>query len=48
MDATKPDDSFPHIHFEINEYQSPFLRRDRNNRGGKIVFIMPGLIVTWN
>ena len=48
IDETKLDDSFPDIQFKINGYQSAFLRRDRDNRGGKIIFIKPGLIVTWN
>ena len=43
IDETKLDDFL-----KINGYQSPFLRRDRNNRGGKNIFIKPGLIVTWN
>ena len=48
IDETKLDDSFPDIQFKINGYQSAFLRRDRDNRGGKIIFIKPSLIVTWN
>ena len=37
-------DSFPDIQFKIDGYQSPFLRRDRDNRGG--IFIKPGLMIT--
>ena len=46
IDETKLDDSFPDRQSKINGYQFPFLRRDRENRGGgKIVFIKQGLIV---
>ena len=45
IDETKLDDSFPDSQFKINGYQFPFLRRDRDNRGGgKIVFIKRGQI----
>ena len=43
IDETKLDDFF-----KISGYPSPFLTRDRENRGRKIIFIKPGLIVTWN
>ena len=40
------DDSFLDSQFKINGYQFPFLRRNRDNRGGgKIVFIKQGLII---
>ena len=46
IDETKLDDPFPDSQFKINEYQLPFLRRDRDNRGGgKIVFMKQYLIV---
>ena len=46
IDESKLDDSFPDSQFKINEYQFPFLRRDRDNRGGgKIVFIKQDLVV---
>ena len=48
VDETKkifPDVSFPDAQFQINDYQFPSFRRDRNKyRGGKIVFIRQGLI----
>ena len=41
----KLDGSFSDSLFKINGYQFPFLRRDRDNRGGeKIVSIKQGLI----
>ena len=43
---TKLDDSFPDSQFEINGHQFPFLRKDRDNKGGgKIVFLKQGLII---
>ena len=43
---TKLDDSFPDSQFKINGYQFPFLRKDRDNKGGgKIVFLRQGLII---
>ena len=43
---TKLDDSFPDSQFKINGYQFPFLRKDRDNKGGgKIVFLKQGLII---
>ena len=45
IDETKLDSSFPDKQFEINEYQFPPYRRDRNrNGGGKMVFIKQGII----
>ena len=46
IDETKLDDSFTDSQFKIKGYQFPFLRKDRDNRGGeKFVFIKQGLIV---
>ena len=46
IDETKLDDRFPDHQFEIDGYQSPPFRRDRNKfGGGKIVYIKDGLIV---
>ena len=43
---TKLDDSFPDSQFKINGYQFPFLRKDRDNKGGgKIVFLRQGLLI---
>ena len=42
---TKIDPSYPDAQFQINDYQFPPFRRDRNKyKGGKIVFIRQGLI----
>ena len=46
IDETKLDDSYTDSQFKIKGYQFPFLRKDRDNRGGeKFVFIKQGLIV---
>ena len=46
LNETKLNDSFPDSQLKITAYQFPFLRGDRDNRGGgKIVFIKRGLIV---
>ena len=46
IDETKLDDSYTDSQFKIKRYQFPFLRKDRDNRGGeKFVFIKQGLIV---
>ena len=47
IDETKIDDSFLIFNLKVTD-GSPFLRRDRDNRGRKIIFIKPGFIVTWN
>ena len=45
VDETKLDNSFPDPLFQLQNYQFPPLRRDRNSRGGgKIVFIKHGII----
>ena len=45
VDETKIDTSYPDAQFQINDYQFPPFRRDRNKFGrGKIVFIRQGLI----
>ena len=45
VDKTKLDSSYPDAQFQINDYQFPPFRRDRNKYGGgKIVFIRQGLI----
>ena len=42
---TKLDDSFPDSQFQIENYQFPPFRRDRNSKGGgKMVFVKNGLI----
>ena len=42
---TKIDSSYPDSQFQINDYQFPLFKRDRNKYGGsKIVFIRQGLI----
>ena len=44
VDETKLDSSYPDAQFQINDYQFPPFRRDRNKyRGGKIVFTRQGL-----
>ena len=44
VDETKIDSSYPHAQFQINDYQFPPFRRDRNKyEGGKIMFIRQGL-----
>ena len=46
IDETKIDESFPDFQFQMENYQFPPFRRDRNSHGGgKIVFIRKGLIV---
>ena len=45
VNETKIDSSYPAAQFQINDYQFPPFRRDRNKNGrGKIVFIRQGLI----
>ena len=45
VDETKIDSSYPDAQFQINDYQFPPFRRDRNKYGGgRIVFIRQGLI----
>ena len=45
VDKTKIDSSYPEAQFQINDYQFPPFRRDRNKYGGgKIVLIRKGLI----
>ena len=45
VDETKIDSSYPDAQFQINDYQFPPFRRDRNKYGGgKIVLIRKGLI----
>ena len=45
VDETKIDSSYPDAQFQINDYQFPPFRRDRNKYGrGKIVYIRQGVI----
>ena len=45
VDETKIDPNYPDAQFQIDDYQFPPFRRDRNKYGGgKIVFIRPGII----
>ena len=45
IDETKPDASFPDDQFHIEGCQYPPFRRDRDkNGGGKMIFIMEGLM----
>ena len=45
VDETKIDSSYPDAQFQINDYQFPPFRKDRNKYGGgKIVFIRQDLI----
>ena len=45
VDETKQDSSYTDPQFQINDYQFPPFRRDRNKYGGgKILFIRQGLI----
>ena len=45
VDETKLDSSSPDAQFQINDYQFPPFKRNRNKyRGGKIVYIRQGLI----
>ena len=39
IDRTELDKSYPDSQFEINRYQFPFLRRDRDHRGGEKLFL---------
>ena len=46
IDDTKLEDSFPESQFQMEGYQFPLFRRDRNNTcGGKIVFLKEGLLL---
>ena len=45
IDETKIDESFPDFQFEMENYQFPPFRRDRNSHGGgKIVFLEKTLL----
>ena len=45
VDETRLDSSYPDAQFQINNYQFPPFRRDRNKYGGgKIVYIRQGII----
>ena len=49
VDETKIDSSYPDAQFQINDYQFPPFKRDKNKYGGgKIVLIRQGLITIWN
>ena len=46
VDETKLDEGFPESQFQIDGYQFPLFRRDRDKHGGgKVVYIKEGLMV---